>query len=799
MNRVIFTAAFLLGATFVVWMGSGFIGTDPLALAVIAVIGCVYTVGFIELIRFRMATATLTYALSAVGNELTVVGNELTNEDSKVSGSKVTDLGDWLSKLHGTLQNPVRLRIEGERFGLPVPVLTPYLVGLLVMLGLLGTFAGMVDTLKGAVYALEGTTELQAIRAGLAAPIKGLGLAFGTSVAGVAASAMLGLLSTLSRRDRLLATRQLDNKITHEFREFSLVHNRQETYKALQAQSQAIPDVAEKLHVMTSQLEVLGDRLVDKLISSQSNFHESTKTIFADLASSVDQSLKKSVAENSRLIQESSRISQESGRLAGESIKPLIQSVMKDITLEVSNGAKTTHTQLSQTVENQLGVLTEQFSLTTSQVSDAWKVGLSEHNRTNDELITGMSEAFIAFSGQFNDAATSVIDSFDKTALNYSQRQQTEDKLRLKLWLDTIELSQQESSQQLTASSNELLTALKNVTSEQAVSYKDMSSELSKVSSSLINQLRDAGENSIIQQEKMSTALQGTAAKIAEHSNTTSHQLLEEVSGLLSASEDLVKTRISSEQSWLSQHSEQMIALSSAMKTEFSSLRDDEQKRGQVALDRLAELESTVAKHLITLGTALEEPMTRLIETASETPRAAAEVIGHLRTEISNNIERDNSLLDERRTIMADLNTLFSTLEQTSSGQRDAIQQLVDSSANTLNEVGERFTTHVGTEVLKLNEIGEHFAGSATEMASLGDAFTLAVELFNSSNNTLIDNLNRIETSLEQSSVRSDEQLGYYIAQAREIIDHSMLSQKELFEELRQLGRPEQLAPESVN
>jgi biopolymer transport protein ExbB/TolQ len=64
------------------------------------------------------------------------------------------------------------------------------------MLGLLGTFVGMVDTFQGAVFALEGSTELQAIREGLAAPINGLSLAFGTSFAGVAASAMLGLSST---------------------------------------------------------------------------------------------------------------------------------------------------------------------------------------------------------------------------------------------------------------------------------------------------------------------------------------------------------------------------------------------------------------------------------------------------------------------------------------------------------------------------------------------------------------------------------------------------------------------------
>jgi hypothetical protein len=83
------------------------------------------------------------------------------------------------------------------------PALTPYLVGLLVMLGMLGTFLGMVVTFKGAVFALEGSTDLQAMRSALAEPIKGLGLSFGTSVAGVAASAMLGLMSAIARRERL--------------------------------------------------------------------------------------------------------------------------------------------------------------------------------------------------------------------------------------------------------------------------------------------------------------------------------------------------------------------------------------------------------------------------------------------------------------------------------------------------------------------------------------------------------------------------------------------------------------------
>src|SRR3546814_6010884 len=86
-----------------------------------------------------------------------------------------------------------------------LPVLTPYLVGLLVLLGMLGTFLGMVATLRGTGLALESSTDLAAIRASLAAPVQGLGFAFGTSVAGVATSAMLGLLSALCTRDRVRA------------------------------------------------------------------------------------------------------------------------------------------------------------------------------------------------------------------------------------------------------------------------------------------------------------------------------------------------------------------------------------------------------------------------------------------------------------------------------------------------------------------------------------------------------------------------------------------------------------------
>jgi hypothetical protein len=84
-----------------------------------------------------------------------------------------------------------------------------------------------------------------------------------------------------------------------------------------------------------------------------------------------------------------------------------------------------------------------------------------------------------------------------------------------------------------------------------------------------------------------------------------------------------------------------------------------------------------------------------------------------------------------------------------------------------------------------LADVTEQFASRSAEIASLGDAFNSAVTLFSDSNNQLIENLTRIEASLEKSNNRSDEQLGFYVAQAREIIDHNLLSQKEIIDALR--------------
>src|SRR5688572_13936773 len=77
-----------------------------------------------------------------------------------------------------------------------------YLVGLLVFLGLLGTFWGLLDTISavggtiGAIdmRASDSVTVFDELKRGLAAPLRGMGTAFSSSLLGLGGSLVLGFL-----------------------------------------------------------------------------------------------------------------------------------------------------------------------------------------------------------------------------------------------------------------------------------------------------------------------------------------------------------------------------------------------------------------------------------------------------------------------------------------------------------------------------------------------------------------------------------------------------------------------------
>ena len=258
----------------------------------------------------------------------------------------------------------------------------------------------------------------------------------------------------------------------------------------------------------------------------------------------------------------------------------------------------------------------------------------------------------------------------------------------------------------------------------------------------------------------------------------------------MASSEELMRARIASEAQWAAQHTQRSEELSALLRNELSALREAEDARGQAAVARLSELQTAVTAHLTTLGTALEDPIARLIETASQAPKAAAEVIGQLRQEISVSVARDNALLEERTRIMDTLSHLLDAINHASTEQRSVIDNLVSSSAATLNQANSQFIDHVRSESAKLGDIAAQVTASAVDVASLGETFAFAVRSFNETNEKLMGNLQRIEQAIDKSMTRSDEQLAYYVAQAREIIDLSITSQKDVLETLQSRATP---------
>jgi hypothetical protein len=296
------------------------------------------------------------------------------------------------------------------------------------------------------------------------------------------------------------------------------------------------------------------------------------------------------------------------------------------------------------------------------------------------------------------------------------------------------------------------------------------------VTTTLKDQWQQASQQALAQQQQICTTLAATAQDITHSAQTSATTTLNQVSQLLVSSESLIKARIASETQWLDQHTARMDQLAALLRTELGALRDDEAQRGHAAVDRLGELQTALTQHLTTLGTALEEPITRLIEVASQAPRAAAEVIGQLRQEMTQGLARDNDLLQERTRIMDTLNALLDSIRHAATEQRAVIDAMVASSAVALNQAGSEFAHQVDAEAGKLAEIAAQVTSGAVEVASLGETLGFAVNTFSQANDKLIGHLQRIE-----------EQLAYYVAQAREVIDLSVMSQKEVFEELRRL------------
>jgi len=197
---------------------------------------------------------------------------------------------DTASPLVGSM---LRARLENA----PLPNLgeglAPFLSGLLVMLGLLGTLLGLFQTVKGAGHALTSSGDVDALRRSLSAPLDGLTRSFGCSAAGISASAMLGLALAFVRRRESAAMRVFQRYAAGPLRVLSPARRTTASLEQLVERLGALPTAASAIEGVGTKLDSVASQLVDM----QQTAIKSQHRVFSELLASARAELTKASEE----------------------------------------------------------------------------------------------------------------------------------------------------------------------------------------------------------------------------------------------------------------------------------------------------------------------------------------------------------------------------------------------------------------------------------------------------------------------------------------------------------------------
>ncbi|HEY1132229.1 MAG TPA: hypothetical protein VGF12_22680 [Roseateles sp.] len=825
----------LLNALYPFALAAGFAGIagaalaaarhHPVALAMTLLIAAFFGLGVMELRAFRRATRELDAALSAEPGPA------------------------WVDGLPAMLRPAVLQRLEGQRTALPGLALAPALAGLLVLLGMLGTFIGLVITLSSTASALGQTADLAALRNALGAPVQGLGLAFSASVAGVTGSAMLGLMVALARRERAATGARLDAALLDRLRPLTAVHRRALEQQA--AEAAAVQAARQHQHDLVAQLQQFSQQMAEQLATQNDRFHRETSQTYTALATSVDATLRASLAE--------------SARLAGAAIQPAAEAAMAGIARE----AAALHERVGAQVTGQLDSLSARFEAGAAQIGQqaeaaarAQADSLAHQGEAALKLLadssTSTQQAVERLSERWTAEARSLLAALNEAASRQHAAQAEHDaQHRAEMRAEVEALNQQRSA-------NEQLLAHQRETAQQLLAdsgaraqeaLTELATSFTAQTKALLDRIADAQARHATMQAELDAEARAQARAEAEslaRQREANEQLLaaqrEAAQQLLAASGQRAQDALTELTASFSTQTQGAIAALAEAHTRLQAAhtsndaerlahwRAELQSAGAAQLAQQQQLADSLLQNTRSL-VAQNEAQARstlteageLLKAAGEAPRAAVEVVAALREQLAQSQAQDRAALAERAELMQTVSTLLGSLQQAAGEQRAAldtllggagsqvhalldgaatqmtalldsttthvntltasaasqVQTLLGSSAMQLETLEQRFTARVDATGQALAEAATTIAASAAEMGSLGEGFGAAVEQFQGANAQLVQHLAALEERLAGAMTRSDEQLGYYVAQAREVIDLCLGSQKQVLDALQ--------------
>ncbi len=754
-------AAGLLGIAGAGWAAAK---NHPVALLMAVVIALFFLMAALELAAFRRDSRGLATAT-----------------ENKADSEGAPD--DWLLSVPTALRGAVQLRLQGMRVALPGLALAPAIAGLLVLLGMLGTFIGLVITLSSTASALGASADLAALRTALGAPIQGLGLAFSASVAGVAGSAMLGLMVALARRERAAAGALLDAALQGWLRPL--------TSAAKQAKEQEAAAAAQLAREHQKQVELAAllqqftGQIAEQLSAQNRQFHDETSKAYLALAQSVDATLRSSLND--------------AAKEAGAAMQTSAKSAMAGIASE----AGALHERVGQVVSEQLSGLAAQFeagaermqhqqALAAQQQTEALAAQHAMSQRFLEDAAAAAERSSQAQAQRWASDAQAMLATLDAMVSRQQAAQAEADQARWAALQDQLQALQaqqagagdllSQAAQQFAAQMQDLLAQVSRAQERQlaALDARDQQSHAqASADAAALKQQREALEAALAHQRAQAVQmLQDSDARanqaLSEISRLSAEQMQASIAAIGAAFQQLQSAQEADEAARLAAWRSELTAAGAAQLQQQQALADE----------LLTNTRSLVAQAEVCSQKTLSEAG-EILQAASAAPRAAVEVVAALREQLAQSQAQDRAALLERSELMSTVSTLLSSLQQAAGEQRRAIDALVDRSAHQIETVGQRFTALAEASGHSLADAATHLAASAADIASVGDGFGAAIEQFQQSNLQLQQHLAALEERLAASINRSDEQLGYYVAQAREVIELCLGSQKQILDALQ--------------
>jgi hypothetical protein len=693
---------------------------DPVACMIVGIMGVGFVAGFAELwLRSRRA-----YAL---GREVDALPRKATEA--------------ILEKASGPLKAFLRARVEHA----PTPPgnenLTPYLVGFMVMLGLLGTLLGLFETLHGAGQALTASADVDALRRGLSAPMRGLTRSFGCSAAGVSASAMLGLASVFVRRAEAAAWTRAQSYATGPLRELSPMRRQLDSFQQLARQGEALPRAALALEQASVQLGQLAERWETAHRKSQEEQQKSAQELL------------------SRMRDELARTAADAGRAVSEGVNPILKQVVGQ-----------TGDALTRQVNATREALDKDFALrrdADKALRDSLREEITGTRKEAQEHLAALAGAANAVARQLEQDGRSRHEAADRLLSELGQR------------LDASEAQRADASRQELASLASLGEQLvsNSETRERALNERwetlvdhiqsDLSGLASQVERNLsarTEQDRQVGQTMERSLAALEQGAAGLNTLLGQQERAVTELLGQQdraVQELVSQSAAQLREVVASNQNGARESLAQLVKLGEEHTARFAQLENDALgqllKLGEEHTARFTQLENDALGQLFKLS---DDQTTRFAKLESE---GLAQVL---------------KLSEEHAARFVQLEAL---LQQTQTSHAQTL-------AGDLSAHAERLSKGLETTTQLVHEAATVLGASSAEMGAVATLFHQSVDRQREAAQAWMETLGEIEGAVERAGRgAAADALGDQLASTQEVFARQLQFQRELFEQLRTL------------